>query len=147
MRVTRIFRVTRRGRMMASKASQLTIRKIRMPAMNTPGARIMRNLSLSSRRTSWSSGDRRDQSRVHCDFRLEKFGDGATGLRALHGRVKLGLVGVGNRGHQVKMALGDGKAFAHFLERNRAGRLELRSDHARGAELIGKGHGKAPGMS
>src|ERR1700756_4819881 len=109
MRVRRILRVTRRGRMMASNASQLTIRKMPMPAMNTPGARIMRNLSLSSLRTRRSSGDRGDEARIHRDFRFEQLRNGATGFRTLHGVVKLGLVGVRNRGHQVQMALGDGR--------------------------------------
>src|SRR6266436_2617953 len=114
--------------MMASNASQITIRKITTPAMNTPGASIMRNLPLSSRRTGCSSGDRGEQSRVHRNFGLEQFGYGAAGLRALYGRVELRLVGVWNRCHQFQMALGDRQAFAHFLERNRAGRLQLRSD-------------------
>src|SRR5882672_10017514 len=118
MRARRILRVTRRGRMMASKASQLTIRKMRMPAMNTPGARIMRNLPLSSRRTRRSSGDGGNQSRVHRNFRLEESGNGATGLRAFYGCVKLRFVRVRNRGHQVQMALGDGKAFANLFQRN-----------------------------
>ena len=36
-RVRRNFRVTRRGRMMASKASQTTTRKTATPAANSPG--------------------------------------------------------------------------------------------------------------
>src|ERR1700676_1987422 len=146
MRARRNLRVTRRGRMMASKASQLTIRKMTTPAMNTPGASIIRGLPLSSRLTPESSGDRCDQPRVHRDFRLEKPGNGATGLRALDGGVELGLVGIRNRGRQVKMALGDGKAFADLLERNRAGGLQLRSDHACVAELLGKRHCEAASM-
>src|SRR5713101_5289735 len=102
--------------MMASNASQVTIRKIRTPAMNTPGARIMQNLPLSSRPSRRSSGYGGNQARVHRNFRLEKPGHRATGLRALDCGVKLGLVGVGNGGHQIEMALGDGKAFANFLE-------------------------------
>src|SRR6201993_4182380 len=102
--------------MMASNASQITIRKITTPAMNTPGARIMRDLPLSSRRTRGSSGYGGDQARVDRDFRLEKPGNGATGLCALDGGVELGLVSVRDRGHQVEMALGDRKAFAHLFE-------------------------------
>src|SRR5260370_13091398 len=40
-RARRNFRVTRRGRMMASNASQSTIRKIATPAANGPGDGIM----------------------------------------------------------------------------------------------------------
>src|SRR5208282_3874377 len=142
--VRRNLRVTRRGRMIASKASHATTRKTAIPARKTPGAGIMRSIVLAlngnARRRSGN------QPRAHGDFRIVQFGDGTAGFRGFHRGVEFGFVRAGNIGDEIEMALGDGEAVSDLFERDRASGLQLRGGDSGAAELRGKSHGEAAGM-
>src|SRR5215470_15701685 len=127
-RVRRNLRVTRRGRMMASNASQRTTRKIARPARKTPGAGIMCALYLL--RLWRRKRGLRFEFGGDGYFRFEKFGDRTAGFGVLYGRVEFRFVRAGNFGNEVQMAFGDGKAVADFFEGNGGRRLELFSNHA-----------------
>ena len=81
--------------MMASNASQATIRKIATPAANAPGAGIIFALYLFARtvRIRNFSGFR---TRVGGDFSLEEPRDGAAGFGGFDFGVKFGLISTGN---------------------------------------------------
>src|SRR6266436_4092491 len=149
-RARRNFLVTRRGRMMASNASQSTIRKIATPAANAPGAGIICGIVPAwpfERRFPLKTSDfLRLQTRGDADLRFEQLRDGAAGFGGLYGRVKFGLVRAGNFRDEVQMAFRDGEAIPDLFERNRCRRLKSGGSHARAAQLGGKSHRKSAGM-
>src|SRR5579859_1907625 len=113
-RVRRNLRVTRRGRMMASNASQMTMRKIARPAAKTPGAGIMCALySLRRLRRNKLLGNERGGNR---DFCFEELGNGAAGFGVLYCDVEFGLVGAWDFCDEIEMAFGNREAVPDFLE-------------------------------
>src|SRR5713226_8984141 len=98
--------------MMASNASQSTIKKIATPAANAPGAGIMCGIvsvwPLRCERPARTSGFLGFQPGVDADFCLEEFRDGAAGFGGFHGGVEFGLVRAGDLCDEVRMAFCDG---------------------------------------
>src|SRR5215467_10364973 len=85
-RVRRNFRVTRRGRMIASNASHKTMRKMAKPAAKAPGKEIM--CALYSLRCARRKSCLRNELGGDGDLRFKEFGNGATGFGVLHGNVE-----------------------------------------------------------
>src|SRR5882724_12879431 len=74
---------------------------------------------------SFSTWDLTYEFGVDGDFSFEKFGDGAAGFGGFDGGVEFGLIGSGNGGDEMEMALGDGEAVADFVEGDGGGGFEL----------------------
>src|SRR5271170_8106642 len=91
-RVRRNFRVTRRGRMTASNASQITIRKIATPAMKAPGAGTMGGIVLVRPGWAKTGGASGFEAGADGNLRFEKLRDRAAGFRGLDRGVKFGFV-------------------------------------------------------
>src|SRR6202035_2328152 len=112
--------------MTASKASQITIRKIATPAANAPGNGIMSALySLGGpvKTRAWPSAHSGFEASIDGNFSFEQLGDGASGFGGFHGGVKFGFVGAGNFGDEIKVALGDAETVTNFVERDGGGGL------------------------
>src|SRR5260221_8564675 len=131
--------------MITSKASQTTMSRIATPMIKAAGCVCMSGIvpvwtAIPPRRLVIELG-------ADGDFGFEKSGDRAAGFRGFHRGVKFRLVGSGNGGHQIEMALGDGKTIADFIERDGGRGFQLLRDHARSTKLRRKRHSEAARMS
>src|SRR5258708_10039638 len=87
-----------------------------------------------------------DEFGADADFGFEKFRNWAAGFGGFDGGIELGLVGAGNGGNEVEMALGDGEAVADFIESDGRGGFQFLCGVACAAELRGQRHSEAAGL-
>src|SRR5258708_32098097 len=149
-RARRNRRVTRRGRMMASNASQITIRKIATPAAKAPGAGIMCGIvpvrPVRRECGKCAPSPSGFETRADADFGLEQFRNRAARFRSLNRRVELGLVRARNFCDEVEVALGDCETVRELLQGNGGGRLQLLRAQSGVTKLRGERHRETPGM-
>src|SRR5882757_3002308 len=143
-RVRRNFRVTRRGRMMASKASHTTTKKTATPAANSPGYGITLVIHLVGAATETARSG--FQARVNGNFRFEELRDRAARLRGFHRGIKLGFICSGYARDQVEMALRDAEAVADLFQAYGSSGLQLLCRQTGATELRRKRHGETSGM-
>src|SRR5713101_6560520 len=147
MRVRRKRRVTRRGRMMVSNASQRTTRNSAAPRANAAGKGIMiGRKSYHFRRWTRCRGSRLEPRRDG-DRGLEKFRHRAARFGSLDCGVEFRPVRSGDARSQVEVAFRDGEAVGKLFKGNRHRGFELLRRESGIAELRGERHGKTPGVS
>src|ERR1700704_6356329 len=143
-RVRRNFRVTRRGRMIASKASHTTTKKTATPAANSPGYGITLVIHVVGAATETARSG--FQTRVNGNFRFEELRDRAARLRGFHCGVKLGFIRARYARDQVEMALRDAKAVPDFFQAYGGSGFQLLCGQPPAVELRRERHGETSGV-